>query len=109
MFVKNVAAGLQAVAAERADAFIGNIGTISYVMNETFIPNIRIAGDAGLKKPEEIGLHIGVSKDREVFLNIIQKGLDAITAEEKQKIRKQWLGTAKEGERLVNLTRDEQA
>ncbi|MBF0290137.1 MAG: transporter substrate-binding domain-containing protein [SAR324 cluster bacterium] len=108
LLVKNVADGLQSISAGSVDAFIGNLGAISYAMDQTRIPNIKIIGDAGLKKPEEIELHIGVAKDREIFRSILQKGLNAITVGERQTLRKRWLGSTKEGTQLVNLTQEEQ-
>jgi PAS domain S-box-containing protein len=107
MFVENISEGLQAVSAGQADALIGNFGVLAYVMEENFIPNIKIIGDAGLKKPEEVKLFMGVAKSREVFRNIIQKGLDDISADQKKVIRERWLGASTDSELLVDLTQEE--
>ena len=91
MPVKDVAEGLKAVSMGGADAFVGSLGVIAHVMEKNFIPNIRIAGDARLKTRDESRLRMGVAKDRILLRNILEKGLDAITADEIKRIRQRWM------------------
>jgi PAS domain S-box-containing protein len=89
--VKDAVAGLEAVSIGQADAFIGTLGVISYALEKNAIPNIRIAGDSGLKKPEEIELRMGVAKQNTILRDILQKGLNAVTPNEMKAIRDRWM------------------
>jgi PAS domain S-box-containing protein len=91
ILVKNALEGLQKVSLGQADAFIESLGVVSYVMDKNFIPDIKIVGDSKLKTPIETKLHMAVLKDKEILRDILQKGLDAITAEELQEIRTRWM------------------
>ena len=111
VFVKDTSEGLKSVSVGNADAYIGSLGPISYLLEKEFIPNIRIVGDSGLFKPEDSYIYMGVARERENFRNILQKGIDTITVEEYQKIRKKWLpfvDTAIGEKTFVQLTRGEQ-
>ncbi|GAB6054384.1 hypothetical protein JCM17960_32040 [Magnetospira thiophila] len=89
--VKNVKEGLQEVSFGRVDAFIGSLGVISHVLDETVIPNIRFVDEVWLKRPEESELHIGVLKHNRIMRDILQKGLDALTNEERRRLREKWV------------------
>jgi polar amino acid transport system substrate-binding protein len=91
ILVKNTLEGLQKVSFGEADAFIESLGVVSYIMDKHFIPDIKIIGDSKLKTPVETKLHMAVLKDNEILRDILQKGLDAITAEELQEIRTRWM------------------
>jgi len=88
---RNAQEALQAVSDKRVEAFIGSIGSISYILDHNYIPNVRIVGDSGLLKPEDTALYMGVLKGQEIQLGILQKGLDAISRTEIDKIEKRWL------------------
>ncbi len=107
--VKDVREGLQAVSAKKIDAFVGSLGAISYVVEQNYIPNIKIAGDSGLKSIDETKLHVGVASDKVIFRNIIQKGLNSITNEEKQRVRNQWISVIKTNKPQVDLTLKERS
>jgi ABC-type amino acid transport substrate-binding protein/DNA-binding response OmpR family regulator/HPt (histidine-containing phosphotransfer) domain-containing protein len=91
ILVKNTLEGLQKVSFGEADAFIESLGVVSYIMDQHFIPDIKIIGDSKLKTPVETKLHMAVLKDNEILRDILQKGLDAITADELQEIRARWM------------------
>jgi polar amino acid transport system substrate-binding protein len=91
VLTKNALEGLQKVSLGEADAFIESFGVVSYIMQKHFIPDIKIVGDSYLKVPEETELHMAVLKDDEILRDILQKGLDAITADELQEIRARWM------------------
>ena len=46
-FVETPLAGLSAVATGRADAYVGNLGVISYLIQEKNLGNLKVAGDSG--------------------------------------------------------------
>ena len=62
ILVKNVLEGLQKVSLGEADAFVGSLGVISYIMQQHFIPDIKIIGDSKLKSTVETKLHMPSSK-----------------------------------------------
>jgi PAS domain S-box-containing protein len=89
--VKNVKEALLAVSEKRAEAFVGSIGVISYILDRNYVPNVVVVGDSGLLKPEDTALHMGLLKNREIQRNILQKALNAIPENEIEKIEKRWL------------------
>jgi len=89
--VENVLAGLKAVSLGDVDAFVGSIGVISYVLKETYIPNLQVVSEVSIKHPDETRLHIGVLDDALVLRDLLQKGLDAISADEMVELRQRWL------------------
>ncbi|RLD35777.1 MAG: hypothetical protein DRI83_06340, partial [Bacteroidetes bacterium] len=91
VYVKDALEGLNSVSLGKTDGFIGSIGTIAFLIEENFIPNIRIIGDVGLKNSEETRLYIGVHKENAILGSILQKGLSNISEEEMKAIRKQWI------------------
>ena len=89
--VKNVLEGLKAVSLNKADAFIGSLGVISYLLSENAIPYVHIVDEVLLEKPEATQLHMATLKDQVILRDILQKGLDAVSPEEKQVIKQRWL------------------
>ena len=90
--VKSALEALKAVSLEKVDAFVGSLGVISHILKENFIPDIKVVDEVSLGDPEVTQLHMAVLKDRKVLRNIIQKGLDAVTATELNELRATWLG-----------------
>ena len=110
VLVKDISDGLKAVSVGNADSFIGSLGPISYVLEKEFIPNINIVGDSGLFEPHESYIYMGVAKGREIFRDILQKGIDSITVDEYLKIRKKWMpfvGDNSADKSLIDLTQGE--
>lgn len=92
--VKNILEGLKSVSLGNADAMIDSIGTVSYTLEENYIPNVRVIGKvehADLANPP---LHIGVAKDQVILRGIIDKALASINRNEKQKIASRWFHIA---------------
>jgi PAS domain S-box-containing protein len=91
ILVKNALEGLKKVSLGEVDAFIESYGVVSHIMQQHFIPDIKIVGEAKLKTSMETKLHMAALKDRKILRDLLQKGLDAITADELQEIRKRWM------------------
>ena len=89
--VGNVLEGLKAVSLKKADAFVGGLGVISYLLSENVIPYLRIVDEVLLEEPEATQLHMATLKDQAILRDILQKGLNAISPEEKQNLRRRWL------------------
>jgi polar amino acid transport system substrate-binding protein len=89
--VKGVLEAIKAVSLGEVDAFIDSIGVVTLTIEKNFIPNIKVISDTSLKEVENPALHIGVSRQRPVLRNILNKGLIAVTREEKAQLKKRWL------------------
>jgi ABC-type amino acid transport substrate-binding protein len=94
--VKGVVEGIKAVSLGEVDAFIDSIGVISITIEKNFIPNIKIIGDTSLKEVGNPALHIGVSRANPILRSILNKGLNAVMAEEKRNLYNRWLGAARQ-------------
>jgi PAS domain S-box-containing protein len=89
--ILSVLEGLKSVSFKNADGFVGDLGVITHILNKTFIPDLRIIKEVSLLKPGENALHIGVQNENKTLLNILQKGMDAISQAEMNAIRQKWL------------------
>ncbi len=105
--VANVLDALKAVSVGQVDGFVGSLGVISYVMAETYLPDLRLVGEVAIKQPDETRLHMGVARDRTVLRDLLQKGLDAISAEEMAGLRSRWLQVLDPPRDRVPLTADQ--
>jgi PAS domain S-box-containing protein len=79
--------GLMKVSVGEADALVVEISRASYYIEKAGILNLRVAGDAGLL----YRLRFAVRSDWPVLCGILDKGLAAITDEERRAITRQWV------------------
>ncbi len=89
--VDSVSDGLKSVSLETSVAFIGGLGVISHILDNNYIPNLKITEEVWLSDPSEFTLYIGVKKEETILRDILQKGLNAISIEERNRIKQQWL------------------
>lgn len=82
---------VQAVSLGEVDAALSNIGAASYEMKRNFIANIKVGFSITDINSD---LHFGIRKDWPELVSILQKGMDAITTEENNKILTKWLKLA---------------
>ncbi|MCG8312738.1 MAG: transporter substrate-binding domain-containing protein [Pseudomonadales bacterium] len=68
-------------------AYIGNIATLSYMVREQGLTNIKISGQI----PYDFQLALGVRNDWPLLVPILQKGLDSISLEDKNAILQKWI------------------
>jgi len=102
VYVNDAMEGLNFVSLGKADGFIESLGTISFLVDKNFIPNIRVVGDVGLKQLQETQLYIGVLKEKALLRDILQKGLANIGEDEMKVIRKKWIPiTAEESRNML--------
>ena len=80
--------GLQLVATGKAEAYIGNLAVVSYLIEKNNLTNLKIAGPASQWSDD---LRFGVRKDWPELAEIINKGLATITPQEQEAIRKKWI------------------
>ena len=77
------------VASGQADAFVGSIATIGYLIHKFGIENLQIAGET----PISINLGYGVRKDWPILVSILDKAIDSISQEEINGIIDTWIKT----------------
>ena len=80
--VENIHDGLQRVVNGELFGFIGTIASIGYALQRDFVGELKIAG----KFEQRWELGIGVRKDEPILLDILEKVVDNLTEDQKQKI-----------------------
>jgi diguanylate cyclase (GGDEF)-like protein len=103
-------AAIDAVVTRRADALVENTAMISYLTKQNNIQGLKtaFASDIGIHN-----VHMTTRKDWPLLRDILQKGLNAITLEEKATIAERWISYGSAGAetsiaRKVTLTDEEQ-
>jgi signal transduction histidine kinase/CheY-like chemotaxis protein/HPt (histidine-containing phosphotransfer) domain-containing protein len=88
MLVSTVSEALQAVAYGRADAAVGNITVMHHALREMGLTNLKVAAPTD---DEERRVYFAVREDWPELVGILNKGLAAITREERQRILDRWV------------------
>jgi two-component system, sensor histidine kinase and response regulator len=102
--VSSLAEGLRKVSFGEIVYLSGYLPTISYQKEKQSIGNIKIV----LTVKDKLGESgMATRKDLPILRNILAKGLDAITQEEKRTIINQWLSFKQEAEFDLQLTPEE--
>ena len=87
VLVQDTREGLRKVAEGEAFAFVGNLVTTSYYIGQSGLTQIKVAGET----PFVYRLGMGVRGDWPILAGILQKGLDAIPAHERDAIYRDWI------------------
>ncbi|MBF0497861.1 MAG: transporter substrate-binding domain-containing protein [Deltaproteobacteria bacterium] len=83
----NIETALRHLATGKIDAFVDNLGTVSYTIDKLGLTNLKIAGET----PYSHDLAFGVRKDWPLAASALDKALATITDEERTAIKNQWL------------------
>ena len=78
---------LDILSSKDADAFIDNLASITFSINQRGISNLRISGTT----PYEFTLGLAVVKDKPQLFNIMQKAVNSISEAENRAIRDKWI------------------
>ena len=90
--VDDVNQALLAVRIGQADAYVGALGVTSYLIQDRAIPGLQITGAITLDDVPDIGqLRMATSKQNPILANILKKGLDAISKDEKHQLQARWI------------------
>ncbi len=100
--VDSAVTGLRQVSYGTADAYLGSMAETNFVIKSHLVPNLKIAGETDLGgRIETPLLHVGIRKDWPLLRDIIQKGMDAITHEERQDLQLKWLNLENQSKTLI--------
>ncbi len=103
----NVADALRALSSSQIDVFTGSLITLNYSIVQNYIPGLEVIGnDYVFADDDMFRHHLGVHKDNPLLMDILRKGMAAITNEEFLEISRKWQ-TNFIPENLLNLTSDE--
>jgi PAS domain S-box-containing protein len=89
--VPTIRDALRAVSLGNADAYIGEVSTTSWFVEKEGLTNLHIAGEYIPDDPTKFHLAIGVRNDEPELQGILNKGLAAITPEEKEAVADRWV------------------
>ncbi|QKQ27208.1 diguanylate cyclase domain-containing protein [Candidatus Reidiella endopervernicosa] len=84
---KTIREALDALSVGEIGAFIGNLASASYAINQLGLTNLKVAAHT----PYEFELGIGVRKDWPELRSILEKGLASINEEERKTIMRRWI------------------
>ncbi|WP_419769972.1 MAG: diguanylate cyclase [Candidatus Marinarcus sp.] len=94
----------------KIDAAIENLTAINYLIKKYGYTNIRLADEFKVSDKTIEDLRFGVHFTQPVLGSIIQKSLDAISKDEKNKLINKWIGSIKEfGDQHIELSERETA
>ncbi|OGR25534.1 MAG: hypothetical protein A2X79_01760 [Desulfuromonadaceae bacterium GWB2_53_15] len=85
--VPTTIAGLSKVSFGMADAYVENLATATHYMQEAAIANVHVAGET----PFSYDWGIGIRKDWPELEGILNKGIAAITEDERRAVLNRWL------------------
>lgn len=80
--------GLMAVSEGQADAFIGDVATVTFQIRKHNLANLKVAAPAGFTN---LGHSFAVRKDWPELVSIINKVMDTISPEEHLDISNKWI------------------
>ena len=87
-FTESPLESLEAVSSGQADAYIGNLAAVSYLINKNGLSNLKVASPTKYKNYE---LFISVRSDWPELISIINKWLAAVTPQQHSAVRNDWL------------------
>ncbi|MBF0195428.1 MAG: transporter substrate-binding domain-containing protein [Magnetococcales bacterium] len=82
-----LSAGLEALNEEKIDAFIDNLGSITYLIDKHKHQNLKIAAPTDYR----FELSIGVRKDWPELVTLLNRALDSISDREQTAIKNSWM------------------
>jgi signal transduction histidine kinase/CheY-like chemotaxis protein len=87
VLVNNIEEALHAVSEGRADAFVGNLVSVTYVTKKLGITNLQVVGTT----PHNFALAFAVRKDWPELVTVLDRTLAAFSSLEKKDIQARWL------------------
>jgi len=98
VYVDTVLDGLKAVVVGKAEAIIGDLGSMTHKIQQFNLVNLEVAA---LTRFQTKGLTVGVRDDYPALVSILNKTLQTITEEEQLQIRRRWADIQAPRKRVV--------
>lgn len=107
LLLKDQVDSLKAVAFGRADATIGGIAVQNHLIRKHLMSNLKVVG--GIDDPRFANLlRIGVRNDWPIFRSILQKAIESVTKEERDRLSRRWLEGGLQRTQSLHLDKEEQ-
>lgn len=107
LLLKDQVDSLKAVAFGRADATMGGIAVQNHLIRKHLMSNLKVVG--GIEDPRFGNLlRIGVRQDWPIFRSILQKAIEAVTKEERDRLHRRWLEDGLQRTQTLHLDKEEQ-
>ena len=107
LLLKDQVDSLKAVAFGRADATIGGIAVQNHLIRKHLLNNLKVVG--GIEDPRFANqLRIGIRQDWPIFRSIVQKTIESISEEEKDRLSRRWLDSGLKRTQVLHLDKEEQ-
>ncbi|MFO7859952.1 MAG: transporter substrate-binding domain-containing protein [Desulfosalsimonas sp.] len=100
--VQNAQEGLEAVVYGEADAYIGYLGSVAYLMATRFLGSLQICGETRGPELGPQGLHMAVRPEMDLLAGILEKAMETVTDREKVELAEKWISV--EQTRVPDLT-----
>jgi len=98
--------GLEAIKKGNADVFIGNLAALEFYIQKMWLSDIKTNRIKGLGIPDEIALHMGVSKGNLILKSILEKVHDLIPYSVDTNLKQKWMNRKDENDK-INLSSEE--
>jgi len=92
--VPDVETGLTKVAFGSADAYLGDLATVTYVVEREGITNLKVSGEYAPEGEGPLQFAFGVRNDQPMLVSILNKGLAEIPPEDNAVIVKRWISSS---------------
>jgi signal transduction histidine kinase/CheY-like chemotaxis protein/HPt (histidine-containing phosphotransfer) domain-containing protein len=89
--VDSTAAALHAVSSGTANAYVGGLGSVVWIKRRDALANLEVRSEA----PEfDSDIRFAVRKDLSVLAAIVNKGVEGLTASDRDRVRQRWITAA---------------
>ena len=109
--LKNLGECLTAVALGRADAALGEMLAVRFLIRENMLGNLKISGAVDVGNPDLQNLRLGVRNDWPTFAGILKKAMNSVSIREINALREKWLENSDDARlatgKAVSLAPDE--
>ena len=92
--VKNMDESMKAVIFGRADAALGELAVLNYLMDRAMITGHMLSGEVILGGVNYTQLNIATRKDLPILVSILSKAMAAVAPEEVKVLRQRWIDVA---------------
>ena len=94
LLVSDNFAGVKAASFGEADAVIGAIASLNYIVEKEMVTNLTFSGQLRMPFKDGDKLWLAVGKQQPLLRSIISKGMAQITDEEMNALNRKWFGRA---------------